>query len=192
MFACRQAFRLGTRLVLTRESVDLRQIPLIFKEKLDANFYGGTFVHTKANLREAIKENEEANNRKPLGKLQGKLKLMFTCKKCNYRNSKIISKVAYEKGLVIVRCEGCKNNHLIADNLGWFSEMKNTKNIERFLASKGETVRKVHNYDDGYIEVVTQAELDLIQHNKDMGHSIEGEENESCIEEKKVGTSEKT
>ena len=192
MFSYRQALRLGTRLVLTRESANLRQIPLILREKLDANFRGGTFVHTKANLREAIKVDEEATNRKPLGKLQGKLKLMFTCKKCNYRNSKFISKVAYEKGLIIVRCDGCKNNHLIADNLGWFSEMKNTKNIERFLASKGETVRKVHNYDEGYIEVVTQAELDLIQHNKDMGHSIDGEESESFIEDKKVGTSEKT
>ena len=192
MFSCRQVFRLGTRLVLTRESVNLRQIPLILKEKLDANFYGGTFVHTKANLREAIKENVEASNRKPLGKLQAKLKLMFTCKKCNYRSSKIISKVAYEKGVIIVRCDGCKNNHLIADNLGWFPEMRNTRNIEKFLASKGETVRKVYNYDDGYIEVVAQAELDLIQHNKDMGHSIEGEESESCIEDKKVGSSEKT
>ena len=192
MFSYRQAFRLGTRLALTREPVNLRQIPLILKEKLDANFYGGTFVHTKANLRESIKENVDASNRKLLGKLQGKLKLMFTCKKCNYRNSKIISKVAYEKGLIIVRCDGCKNNHLIADNLGWFPEMKNTRNIEKFLASKGETVRKVHNYDDGYIEVVTQAELDLIQHNKDMGLSLEEEQSESCIEEKKVGTSEKT
>ena len=32
---------------------------------------------------------------------------------CNTRNVKVISKLSYTKGVVIVKCDGCKNNHLI-------------------------------------------------------------------------------
>lgn len=113
--------------------------------------------------KEEVKQENKEPSRKPLGKLAGKLKLMFTCKKCDTRNSKTISKLAYEKGLVIVRCDGCKNNHLIADNLGWFSQYKRNVNVERLLAEKGETVRKVLNDDEGYIEAVLRAELNYME-----------------------------
>ncbi|CAH1372123.1 unnamed protein product [Tenebrio molitor] len=79
----------------------------------------------------------------PLAKIEGKLMLNFTCKVCNTRNSKFISKVAYQKGVVIVRCAGCNNNHLIADNLNWFTDLNGKRNIEEILAEKGETVQKV-------------------------------------------------
>lgn len=82
------------------------------------------------------------------------MKLMFTCKKCSTRTSKVISKQAYNKGVVIVRCDGCKNNHLIADNLGWFSETNQKINIEKLMALKGETVRKIMNDVDGYYEAI--------------------------------------
>lgn len=111
-------------------------------------------------------EHAQDASKQVLGTLERKIKVMFTCKKCNFRNGKIISKLAYEKGVVIIRCDGCKNNHLIADNLGWFEELKNKRNIEKLLAAKGETVRKVQNDTDGYIEVVARAEYDLVQHNK--------------------------
>merc|ERR1712098_58747 len=59
-----------------------------------------------------------------------KMQLQYTCKVCGTRNSK-----------VIIKCDGCQNNHLIADNLGWWKDI-GAKNIEEILASKGEKVQK--------------------------------------------------
>lgn len=80
-------------------------------------------------------------NATALGKLTVKMRLVFTCKKCNTRNDKLMSKHAYEKGIVIVRCDGCEKLHLIADNLDWFKNPQG-KNIEEILAAKGEIVQR--------------------------------------------------
>uniref|UniRef100_A0A1B6GA22 DNL-type domain-containing protein n=1 Tax=Cuerna arida TaxID=1464854 RepID=A0A1B6GA22_9HEMI len=76
-----------------------------------------------------------------LGKVDVKMRLLFTCKKCNTRNDKLMSKLSYEKGIVIMRCDGCQNLHLIADNLDWFKNPQG-RNIEEILASKGEQVQR--------------------------------------------------
>ncbi|XP_064649281.1 uncharacterized protein LOC135501224 [Lineus longissimus] len=78
-----------------------------------------------------------------LGQMQGqKMMMIFTCKVCNERSHKLFSKTSYQKGVVIVKCPGCQNNHLVADNLGWFKDI-NKKNIEEILADKGEVVRRL-------------------------------------------------
>lgn len=192
MFSFRQIFRHGTRLVLAKEPPNFRQILVFPREAFDVNRHERIFVRSKTNLCEAPQETEEQNvTKKVLGKVEGKLKVIFTCKKCNYRNGKIISKIAYEKGLVIIRCDGCKNNHLIADNLGWFEDLKNKNNIEKLLAARGETVRKVQNDVDGYIEVVANEEYELLEHNKRWKQNlVEEEKSEVRVQYKKVGTPE--
>lgn len=145
MFSMRQALRLGARVVARHAA--RRSAPTL----CESNDVGA--------LRHVRLAHEEAGGRGDLGKLEGKMRLMFTCKKCSTRTSKLISKLAYDKGVVIVRCDGCKNNHLIADNLGWFSEINSKINIEKLMALKGETVRKVLNDKDGYYEAVSREEF---------------------------------
>ena len=67
--------------------------------------------------------NEDDGNQM-LGKIEGTLYLEFTCNKCESRSKKTISKQAYQEGVVLIRCDGCENLHLIADNLGWFRDDK--------------------------------------------------------------------
>lgn len=68
------------------------------------------------------------------------LTLVFTCNKCETRSARQFSHHSYSQGVVIIQCPGCDKYHLIADHLGWFNE---GKNVEEFMANKGETVRKI-------------------------------------------------
>ncbi|CAN8254557.1 unnamed protein product [Cochlearia groenlandica] len=65
--------------------------------------------------------------------------MVFTCKVCDKRSVKTASKESYEKGVVVVRCEGCDNLHLIADRRGWFGE---PGSVEDLLAARGEEFKK--------------------------------------------------
>ncbi|CAL5227385.1 g10338 [Coccomyxa viridis] len=75
---------------------------------------------------------------------------VFTCTKCDTRSAKPFSKRAYEHGVVIVQCPGCKGRHLLADRLGWFGE---DGSVEDILARHGQDVKKVTTRDDGTLEL---------------------------------------
>lgn len=70
-----------------------------------------------------------------------KFQLQYTCKICDTRNSIKVTRIAYRKGIVIAKCKGCDNKHLIADNLNWLSGFdydNGERNIEQFMENRSE------------------------------------------------------
>ncbi|KAF8488839.1 DNL zinc finger-domain-containing protein [Russula emetica] len=87
-----------------------------------------------------------------------RLSLTFTCTagSCSTRSTHQFTKRAYEKGIVLIECPGCKTRHLIADNLGWFKESTEDgklRNVEDILRARGDAVRRGRLNPDGSTEV---------------------------------------
>ena len=88
----------------------------------------------KSNISEisnGIKVSDEVASRK--------FQLQYTCKLCDTRNSIKVTRIAYQKGIVIATCKGCENKHLIADNLNWLSGFdydNGERNIEQFMKNR--------------------------------------------------------
>ncbi|XP_078686023.1 uncharacterized protein LOC144918833 isoform X2 [Branchiostoma floridae x Branchiostoma belcheri] len=107
-----------------------------------------------SNNQGALKEDVQGESAS-LGQVEPeKMQLIYTCKVCQTRSVKVISKVAYTKGVVIVKCSGCDNNHLIADNLGWFSQEQGRRNVAAVLAGREDQVLK-SSLDEGTLEILT-------------------------------------
>ena len=84
--------------------------------------------------------------------IEPRLQLSFTCKvpDCGTRSTHEFARKSYTDGVVIVQCPGCKNRHLIADNLGWFAQGRGEpKTIEEIVAARGGRVQRGTKYADG-------------------------------------------
>ncbi|EAK87521.1 hypothetical protein [Cryptosporidium parvum Iowa II] len=88
-----------------------------------------------------LKDNQEKVD---LNNIQGTLDYgedglyVFSCV-CNVCNSKItkkFSKKAYNEGIVIIRCDNCKNHHLVSDKLGWFEDNKDNFDVFKYINNK--------------------------------------------------------
>mmetsp|Transcript_14465 Transcript_14465/g.21287 ORF Transcript_14465/g.21287 Transcript_14465/m.21287 type:complete len:193 (-) Transcript_14465:106-684(-) len=97
-----------------------------------------------------------------------KLQLAFTCKICDHRNNHFINKVAYTEGVVIVKCPGCSNRHLIADPKGLL-DMPGFVNVQQYAASQGEKVQtnlpdleklnlELKQGEDGNVQIIPKIE----------------------------------
>ncbi|CEG63113.1 Putative Zf-DNL-domain-containing protein [Rhizopus microsporus] len=104
-----------------------------------AVFHKYSFHTQCARLEQQTAVNDELSEEEKATKRQ--MLIGFTCKVCEERSHHVMSKLAYTKGVVLIQCPGCKNRHLIADNLGWFRDSKTT--VEDLVKEKGEAIRKV-------------------------------------------------
>ncbi|CAH1271527.1 DNLZ [Branchiostoma lanceolatum] len=127
--------------------------------------------HTNATPSTQVPDNQGAPKEEELqeegsttlGKVEPeKMQLIYTCKVCQTRSVKVISKVGYTKGVVIVKCSGCNNNHLIADNLGWFSKEQGRRNVAAVLAGREDQVLE-YSLDEGTLEILTTNTLETLK-----------------------------
>jgi hypothetical protein len=80
------------------------------------------------------------------------------------RTAKPFSRRAYDHGVVIVMCPGCKARHLLADRLGWFGQ---SSSIEDILAERGESeYQQYHMMHIGVVECLCNhsIECSLMSH----------------------------
>ncbi|TPX37743.1 hypothetical protein SmJEL517_g00603 [Synchytrium microbalum] len=104
--------------------------------------------------------NPSTQQQQTLGKIPGRLLFGYTCKRCDSRQYRTMSKDAYEKGVVIIKCGGCQSLHLIADHLGWFDTTKKIGTIEDILKEQGreaDITRLKAGTDDGEMEWLPDA-----------------------------------
>lgn len=124
----------------------------------------------KSNLSEisnGIKISDEVASRK--------FQLQYTCKLCNTRNSIKVTRIAYRKGIVIAKCKGCENKHLIADNLNWLSGFdydNGERNIEQFMKNR------YHESESGKQDLVVRVDKEVFDLEKVL---YKGSEEDSAL-----------
>mmetsp|Transcript_36614 Transcript_36614/g.82998 ORF Transcript_36614/g.82998 Transcript_36614/m.82998 type:complete len:202 (+) Transcript_36614:186-791(+) len=101
----------------------------------------------------AANESQPATEPVSMGNVLGrKFRLLFTCKRCDHKNSHMISRVAYHQGIVIATCPGCGVRHLISDKTGLLDY--GLFDVE-MLAKEGENVMRMGG--DGFRQVTEEA-----------------------------------
>ena len=122
----------------------LQEMLLKYGYTFDADDIKGIKIRQDVLQEEADADTPPGTPPRPPKVAKQLLMMMYTCavEGCGTKQARTFSKQSYEKGVVLVRCEGCNNLHLIADNLGWFEPdgiFKGRKvNIETLLKEKGE------------------------------------------------------
>ena len=66
--------------------------------------------------------------------------VMYTCRVCETRSARRVSRAAYERGSVLLRCPGCRGLHVLADHLGYFDDA--AVDAAALLERRGERVRR--------------------------------------------------
>ena len=65
---------------------------------------------------------------------------MYTCRVCETRSARRVSRAAYERGSVLLRCPGCRGLHVLSDHLGYFDDA--AVDAAALLEARGEVVRR--------------------------------------------------
>lgn len=112
------------------------------------------------------------------------LMVAFTCKKCDTRSSHVFSKQAYQTGTVLIQCPGCKNRHLIADNLKIFRD--NKVNLEDLLKEKGQSVATTTD-DLAFEDIPESLRKTLGHHAKDAPEEYQQKDDEEPLILPEVG-----
>lgn len=74
--------------------------------------------------------------------------IVFTCDVCETRSAKQFTERSYLHGVVIVRCPGCQNLHLIADRLGYFDDGDGSDwDLQNIAEMRGESIRTITDGD---------------------------------------------
>ena len=95
-----------------------------------------------------------------IGSSKADMALLFECKVCNTQALKQFTRASYEKGVVLIECPGCKNKHVIADNLGWFMDMGEDNNIEKQMKSSGQELKRMSITPDQYSDLLKGGKID--------------------------------
>jgi len=123
----------------------LRRIPRSVFNVFNRQRYSGQPPH--------VQDQEELNEVMEAPKSStdpGRLLIGFTCKICQTRTHRTMSKLSYTKGIVLIECPGCASRHLIADHLGWFEagQKGHANTVEEMMKKKGEEVKTFWRVDE--------------------------------------------
>ena len=66
--------------------------------------------------------------------------VVYTCRVCESRSARRVSRAAYERGSVLLRCPGCRGLHVLSDHLGYFDD--GAVDAAALLERRGEVVRR--------------------------------------------------
>ena len=87
--------------------------------------------------------------------------IVLTCSICETRTARKISKKAYHNGVVICRCEKCKNLHLIADRMGVFEDASwDAQSHEKRMSTILERQNITVNHENDILEVTEAVQSD--------------------------------